>query len=293
MADDAKVGWVEGDCIRGPYHGWKYDGTGQCVEQPLEGADSTFSQKVKIGGFPTREYLGLIYVYFGQGEPPEFPRYPEWERAKFVVSMIDVRPCNFFQNVENFMDEGHVSITHRDSAFSKVDFGALPEIGYRETPWGLTCLAQRSGGRMREVQFGMPNLGLFAVHPDNIVRPGEEANTAEVAWQEFLDYRVPIDDEHHMQVHVVHVHVAADAPPPGLQQRWAAFEKAEQEAHEVAGKVLRSELRYEDIPRLCRHVPLAQDEVVQVGQGGDCRPRCGATGSLRRWDHRPAQAVVG
>ena len=28
------VGWVEGDCIRCFYHGWKYDGTGQCVEQP-------------------------------------------------------------------------------------------------------------------------------------------------------------------------------------------------------------------------------------------------------------------
>jgi 5,5'-dehydrodivanillate O-demethylase len=30
------VGWVEGDCIRCRYHGWKFDGTGQCVEQPDE-----------------------------------------------------------------------------------------------------------------------------------------------------------------------------------------------------------------------------------------------------------------
>ncbi len=35
-------GWVEGDCIRCFYHGWKYDGTGQCVEQPAE--PKTFSQ---------------------------------------------------------------------------------------------------------------------------------------------------------------------------------------------------------------------------------------------------------
>ena len=26
------VGWVEQDCIRCFYHGWKYDGGGQCVE---------------------------------------------------------------------------------------------------------------------------------------------------------------------------------------------------------------------------------------------------------------------
>ena len=27
-------GWVEGDSIRCRYHGWKYDSSGQCVEQP-------------------------------------------------------------------------------------------------------------------------------------------------------------------------------------------------------------------------------------------------------------------
>src|SRR3954469_21554949 len=30
------VGWVEDDCIRCRYHGWMYDATGQCVEQPGE-----------------------------------------------------------------------------------------------------------------------------------------------------------------------------------------------------------------------------------------------------------------
>src|SRR5437870_4926246 len=26
------TGWVEGECLRCFYHGWKYDGFGQCVE---------------------------------------------------------------------------------------------------------------------------------------------------------------------------------------------------------------------------------------------------------------------
>src|SRR5438876_11691555 len=30
------TGWVEGDCVRCRFHGWLYDGTGQCVEQPVE-----------------------------------------------------------------------------------------------------------------------------------------------------------------------------------------------------------------------------------------------------------------
>ena len=38
------TGWVEGDCIRCFYHGWKYDSSGQCVEQPAE--DEAFAAKV-------------------------------------------------------------------------------------------------------------------------------------------------------------------------------------------------------------------------------------------------------
>ena len=46
------LGWVEGDCIRCFYHGWKFDGHGQCVEQPAEKAG--FAAKVKARAYPTR-----------------------------------------------------------------------------------------------------------------------------------------------------------------------------------------------------------------------------------------------
>ena len=34
------TGWVQGEDIRCIYHGWKYDGTGQCNEAPAEGGES-------------------------------------------------------------------------------------------------------------------------------------------------------------------------------------------------------------------------------------------------------------
>ena len=39
------LGWVLGDTLRCRYHGWRYDGTGQCIEQPAEG-DEAFCEKV-------------------------------------------------------------------------------------------------------------------------------------------------------------------------------------------------------------------------------------------------------
>ncbi len=68
------TGWVEGDCVRCRYHGWKYDGSGQCVEQP--GEDESNAAKVQIRSYPTKEYLGHIFAYLGVGEPPPLRRFP-------------------------------------------------------------------------------------------------------------------------------------------------------------------------------------------------------------------------
>src|SRR5579872_5368599 len=44
------LGWIEGDCLRCRYHGWKFDASGQCVEQPDE--DRPFADKARIASRP-------------------------------------------------------------------------------------------------------------------------------------------------------------------------------------------------------------------------------------------------
>jgi 5,5'-dehydrodivanillate O-demethylase len=53
------LGWVEDDSIRCAYHGWKFECSGRCVEQPAE--EPGFARKVSIRTYPTREYLGLVF----------------------------------------------------------------------------------------------------------------------------------------------------------------------------------------------------------------------------------------
>src|SRR3977135_4110169 len=47
------VGMVEGACIRCRYHGWQYDETGQCVDQPAE--PKGFAEKIRIASYPVEE----------------------------------------------------------------------------------------------------------------------------------------------------------------------------------------------------------------------------------------------
>src|ERR1700735_2101727 len=106
------TGFVEGDCIRCLYHGWRYDGDGQCVEQP--GEDAGFAAKVRLKTHPVEEYLGLVFAYLGDAAPPPLRRFPELEAdGVLLVDPAEVWPCNFLNRLDN--DMAHVSWTHRES----------------------------------------------------------------------------------------------------------------------------------------------------------------------------------
>ena len=208
----------------------------------------------------------MIFVFLGEGEPPEFPRYPEWENAKMVSPQIDTRPCNWFQNLENF----------RTKAMSGSHIRALRSRTSSSRRYRRSRTRRRRGASgaslphrtvvPQQVLFGMPNVGMFAVHPDNIRRQGEAESEQHAPWQMFLDWRVPVDDYSHLQVHCIAVYMQGE-PTEQMRERWRDFAAAEAEAHDVAQRVMAGELHYDRIAEMCHHVPLAQDEVVQVGQG--------------------------
>src|SRR6266702_1954705 len=49
--------------IRCPYHGWKYDVTGQCVDLPSEPSGSTHCQRIRMTNYPLVERGGILWTY--------------------------------------------------------------------------------------------------------------------------------------------------------------------------------------------------------------------------------------
>lgn len=147
------AGWVEGDCIRCLYHGWKYDGTGQCVEQPAE--DPRLAEKTRIAGYPTQDYLGLIFAYLGPGEAPPMPRYSAFERPGIAFRHVSFTgEYSYFQNLENLVDPVHAVFTHR-SFFDRTG-AAMAPVKLERSSWGITI--SRAGIGQGVSQFGMPNV---------------------------------------------------------------------------------------------------------------------------------------
>jgi len=106
-------GIPEIDGIRCPYHGWKFDATGACTDQPNEPAGSTFKDRVRAGGYAVQALGGMVFAYLG---PQPAPLLPRWEGfvAEGAIRMIGqaVIPCNWLQVMENSLDPVHTEWLH-------------------------------------------------------------------------------------------------------------------------------------------------------------------------------------
>ena len=103
--------------LRCPYHGWKYDVTGQCVDVPSEPAESGYCDRVKLKGYPLIERGGVLWIYMG---PPELqPPPPAFEFATVPADQSfttkRLQECNWLQALEGGIDSSHVSFLHSGS----------------------------------------------------------------------------------------------------------------------------------------------------------------------------------
>src|SRR5665213_3880699 len=106
-------GIPEADGIRCPYHGWKFDATGQCRDMPNEPTGSTFSERTQTTAYPVEELGGLLFAYLGPQPAPQLPRLDGFV-VPGTVRMVGTAlvPCNWLQIMENSLDPVHTEWLH-------------------------------------------------------------------------------------------------------------------------------------------------------------------------------------
>lgn len=101
--------------LRCPYHGWKFDIHGQCVDVPSEPEGSQLCSRIKLKSYPLIERGGVIWIYMGLKDLT--PPLPEWEFATVPLSHSfttkRLQECNWLQALEGGIDSSHVSFLHR------------------------------------------------------------------------------------------------------------------------------------------------------------------------------------
>ena len=171
--------------IRCPYHGWKYDVTGQCVDVPSEPADNGFCARIRLTGYPLIERGGVLWAYLGPAElKPAAPGY-EWATMPPAQRYVSkrVQECNWLQAMEGAVDSIHSGFLHRysvgDDPLLKRDPGSLamirgdsrPAFLPTASPGGLYVATRRNAGTDRHywrvTQWLMPCFSFFPPYGDN------------------------------------------------------------------------------------------------------------------------------
>ena len=252
------IGWIEGDCLRCFYHGWKYDGSGQCVEQPAE--PKPFAEKVRIPGYPVQEYLGLIFVYLGKGEAPPLPHYPKLESAGQSLDTVRLdRICNYFNNIDNSLDNAHVRFVHgrhRETARDEIVKGD-PMISVAESEWGVKRFVQYPDGKTITAFFGMPNINYL----------NGQVVDAEIKRADLMVFKVPVDDENHVHFEVRAIPFTGDRANEWLQRRREKRAKESANRADLVREVLKGRLHLNDIDPNRTDYVMFEDEIAQTGQG--------------------------
>jgi 5,5'-dehydrodivanillate O-demethylase len=122
---------------------------------------------------------------------------PEWspDDAGYLfdaqLSSVEMIPCNYFQAMENIMDDVHVAFAHQDTYINTTARRGIPKVTAEETSFGLTQVLDR-GAWTDKIHLVMPNIS-YLTHP--WVIPEELRERVKTNLVRSLVWYVPIDDE--------------------------------------------------------------------------------------------------
>jgi 5,5'-dehydrodivanillate O-demethylase len=188
-------GFVEADGIRCPYHGWKYDVTGRCIDQPFEPEASPLKSKVCQPSYKVEKLGGLFWAYMG---PDPVPLLPRWEAivsatGAHKIAVLPVLHCNWLQIMENSVDTTHTyylhgHMMHLQGMGDRAAYYYRPIEEYdfevvKEETWTGVRKIRTYGGERAEKELGHP-----VIFPCILLSPQRTDLV--------MHFRMPIDDIH-------------------------------------------------------------------------------------------------
>ena len=204
---DLCYGRLEDNGLRCPFHGWHFDVSGQCMEQPGEPADSRMHENIRTTAYPVVERNGIVFAYMGPGDPPPFPALDCFAAPVSHVFAFKGRwECNWLQALEVGIDPAHASFLHRflededpaegygkqfraKAANTEIPMTQLlreyprPEIKVEQTEYGLQLIA------LRKLDDGRTHVRVTnQIFPQAICIPLSNEMT-------ITQWHVPVDDE--------------------------------------------------------------------------------------------------
>jgi len=185
-----EFGHIEDGGLRCCYHGWLYAVDGRVMEQPGEPPESNFKERVRQRAYKVEELGGVVFAYLGPDPAPLLPRYDVLVREDGMRARQGrLVHCNFFQMIENSVDQHHLKWLHRTASTPTWDDG---EINPQSFEHGIvnTYTRRVDGRKWAHVNyFVMPTM-----NKTGNVEEGHPTEHRASSAGEVMRWRVPVDD---------------------------------------------------------------------------------------------------
>ncbi|MBD2682707.1 MULTISPECIES: aromatic ring-hydroxylating dioxygenase subunit alpha [Nostoc] len=180
------LGWVEDGCIRCPYHGWKFQDDGKCIDIPANSPETPIPQRAKVQTYAVQEKYGFVWLFYGdlpEAERPPLPtNIPEYLFASSMRAAphVDLDKANYVRLMETNLDFAHVIAIHRKSFGQRIplnstvkydvdeqDYSAVAKFTYDSLSSSKSVLNFLLGGRPRvtlRLSFYLPNFTLAEIN---------------------------------------------------------------------------------------------------------------------------------
>ncbi|WP_395686819.1 Rieske 2Fe-2S domain-containing protein [Caenimonas koreensis] len=215
---DLSFGRDEGDGLRCPFHGWKFDVNGKCLDTPAEPDALRMCDRVRARSYPVVEKSGIVFAWLGAegSTPPPFPAFDCFVApSTHTFAFKGMWNANWLQCVEVGIDPAHPSFLHRflfdeplegigenaaGKQFRSASAGTVqgehwpmtrimrefhqPDISWEPAPWGMRVTA------LRPMTEDLTHVRVTqSVFPHTFVIPLSETLT-------ITQMHLPVDDEH-------------------------------------------------------------------------------------------------
>ncbi len=107
-------GFVKEECLVCPYHGWEYDGSGQCQNIPSLAEGRSIPNQARVQTFSVIEQDGYVWLCPGTA-PAQGPRpFPHCDEKGWTTFRMRTRFASDVEScLENFLDCPHTATVHR------------------------------------------------------------------------------------------------------------------------------------------------------------------------------------
>lgn len=101
--------------IECPFHGMRFDGTGQCRLVPALGRETRLPASYRVTAFPVRERYGLVWTCLGDPDRhalPSLPMFDDMAAQDITFGPVDDWAISAPRQIENFIDIAHLPYVH-------------------------------------------------------------------------------------------------------------------------------------------------------------------------------------